>query len=108
MTHGRSRRHRRLLAPHNGDILRNRLYFSPQSLRRSAMASSNLAARIRDVERELARLRSEIEQLKAPKDWRSTIGMFGGDKVMEEIFEEGRKIRERDRERARRATTTKQ
>jgi hypothetical protein len=32
------------------------------------------------------------------KDWRSTLGMFAGDDVMKEIIEEGRKIRERDRE----------
>jgi hypothetical protein len=36
------------------------------------------------------------------KNWRSTIGMFADDPLMKEIDEEGRKIREADREQARR------
>jgi hypothetical protein len=36
------------------------------------------------------------------KDWRGTIGMFSGDAAMKEIQEEGRKIREADREQAQR------
>ncbi|OYV73854.1 MAG: hypothetical protein B7Z74_03220 [Deltaproteobacteria bacterium 21-66-5] len=37
------------------------------------------------------------------KDWRRTIGAFTGDDVMKQIFEEGRKIREAERKRARRS-----
>ena len=37
-----------------------------------------------------------------PKDWRRTIGMFTGDEMMKQIFDEALKIREKDRERARR------
>jgi hypothetical protein len=36
-----------------------------------------------------------------PKDWRSAIGMFADNPEMKEIFEEGRKIREAEREAAR-------
>ena len=31
------------------------------------------------------------------KDWRRTAGMFDGDSLMQEIIEEGRRIREEDR-----------
>ena len=46
-----------------------------------------------------------LERILAPtpaKDWRSTLGMFTGDPVMRELDEEGRKIREAEREEARR------
>jgi hypothetical protein len=36
------------------------------------------------------------------KDWRNTIGMFAGNEVQKQIDEEGRKIREAEREEARR------
>ena len=34
------------------------------------------------------------------KDWRSTVGMFEGDSVMTEIQEEGRKLRDAQRQAA--------
>lgn len=33
-------------------------------------------------------------------DWRATFGMFAGDPIMQEVIEEGRKIRQQDREQA--------
>jgi hypothetical protein len=60
------------------------------------------------LEERVAALEQQVEQLtkrlvpgeKPPrkKDWRSTVGMFANDPIMKEIIEEGRKIRERDRE----------
>lgn len=40
-------------------------------------------------------------------DLRSLRGIFTGDDLMKEIFDEGRKIREAERKHARRSTTTK-
>jgi len=34
-------------------------------------------------------------------DWRQAIGIFAGDELMRKFFEEGRKIREAEREKAR-------
>lgn len=51
------------------------------------------------------RVTEVLERTLAPareKDWRSTLGMFTNDPVMREIDEEGRKIREAEREQARR------
>lgn len=67
------------------------------------MAQPKWTERVKLLERQVAELKAEVEKLKAPKDWRSTIGMFAGDEIMKEIDEERRKIREKDRERARRA-----
>ena len=51
----------------------------------------------------MVQLQARLPPLAQPRDWRSTIGMFGGDEIMKQIDEEGRKIREKDREKARRA-----
>ena len=58
-------------------------------------------------EQRLATLESQMGDLRGlltgqAKDWRSMIGCFADDPGMMEIFEEGRKIRERDRKRAKR------
>ena len=34
-------------------------------------------------------------------DWQRTVGMFAGDPVMKEIIEEGRRVREEDRQQTR-------
>ena len=64
------------------------------------MSQLTLDQRVAALEQEVARL-SKLqngERRASAKDWRSTLGMFAGDPVMKEIIEEGRKIRERDRE----------
>jgi hypothetical protein len=71
------------------------------------MTQQSLADRLASLEAQVASLTTRISALEMPKDWRSTIGMFSGDAVMKEIFEEGRKIREKDRERARRSVKKK-
>ena len=63
------------------------------------MSQLSLDQRVAALEQEVARL-SQQRQPPA-KDWRSTLGMFAGDPIMKEIIEEGRKIRERDRQDAR-------
>lgn len=66
------------------------------------MSQNGFAARIDALEKEVAELRAELARLQ-PRDWRSTIGMFSGDEVMKEIMAEALKIREKDREKARKA-----
>jgi hypothetical protein len=41
------------------------------------------------------------ERTARKKDWRRTIGMFDGDPIMQEIIEEGRRLREEDRRQGR-------
>ncbi len=61
------------------------------------------------VEERLSKLESQVSNLVAALnpskpgkyDWVSTIGMFGNDPVMKEIFDEALRIREEDRERCR-------
>jgi hypothetical protein len=61
------------------------------------------------LEQRVAVLEEKVEALLANhattgrvNDWRRTSGAFTGDDLMKEIFEEGRKIREAERKRARR------
>lgn len=61
---------------------------------------SNLDERVAALEKQVAWL-TELHRTQdevGDDDWRSTVGMFAGDPIMKEIIEEGRKIRERDRE----------
>jgi hypothetical protein len=66
------------------------------------MPQETLEQRVETLERELADLKVAVANGKAKKDWRRTIGMFTGDKVMKEIFDEALKFREADRQKARR------
>jgi hypothetical protein len=70
----------------------------------NAMSQPTLDERVSALEQEVARLSSlHLGERQPPeRDWRSTLGMFAGDAIMKEIIEEGRKIRERDREQTRR------
>lgn len=64
--------------------------------------TTKLEERVDALERQVAELMERILAPPPTKDWRSTIGMFANDPVMKEIQEEGRKIREAEREQARR------
>lgn len=66
------------------------------------MSETTLEERVTALEKQVAELMGRILAPPPEKDWRSTIGMFRDDPVMKEIDEEGRKIREADREQARR------
>jgi len=59
---------------------------------------TTLEQRVETLEAQVAQLMERILAPPPEKDWRSTIGMFANDPVMKEIQEEGRKIREADRE----------
>lgn len=64
------------------------------------MLEPTLDQRVAVLEQEVALLAQllPIETNSNVKNWRSTLGMFAGDPVMKEIIDEGRAIRERDRE----------
>jgi hypothetical protein len=66
------------------------------------MSRPTLEERMAALEQQVAEMRAELATLAQPQDWRSTIGMFAGDEMMKQIFEEGRKIRAADRQRERR------
>lgn len=65
------------------------------------MSRKTLEQRVADLEKTVADLIANQATTGREKDWRRTIGAFSGDDVMKEIFEEGRKIREAERKRAR-------
>ncbi len=66
------------------------------------MSRNQLEERVAALEHQLADLRAVVERSQLGKDWRSTVGMFTGDEFMKQVFEEALRIREADRERARR------
>jgi hypothetical protein len=63
----------------------------------SKLTLESLARRLEDVERRL-----NERQASSAKDWRVAAGMFTGREFSKIVDEEGRKIREADREEARR------
>jgi hypothetical protein len=67
------------------------------------MSDLILEERIAALEKQVAEQQARLSALESPKDWRSTLGMFAEDEVMKRIFEAGRKIREADRQRGRKA-----
>ena len=69
---------------------------------RLAAMERRLTDRLAIIELQLTELKDQVGKVNE-KDWRRTIGMFAGDEGMKEFFEEGRKIREADREKARKA-----
>jgi hypothetical protein len=65
------------------------------------MSQPTLEERVAALEHQMEELTKRLlpsEKQPAKKDWRSTVGMLANDPIMKEIIEEGRKIRERDRE----------
>jgi hypothetical protein len=62
----------------------------------SELTLESLARRLEDVERRL-----NAKQASTAKDWRLAAGMFTGREFSKIVDEEGRKIREADREEAR-------
>lgn len=65
------------------------------------MPPQTLEDRMARVEKLVDELVQKSVSAEPPKDWRRTVGMFDGDPVMKEIIEEGRRIRELDREQTR-------
>lgn len=67
--------------------------------------TTTLEQRVDTLEKQVADLMKRIMAPLPEKNWRSTIGMFANDPIMKEIDEEGRKIREAEREEAQRDRT---
>ena len=61
---------------------------------------TTLEERVTALEETVAQLLSQSDSVVAKKDWRSTLGMFADDPIMQEIDAEGRRIREADRQQA--------
>ena len=65
------------------------------------MSRTTLEERVAALERQVNSLLARGDEGGRAKDWRRTRGAFTGDDFMKQVFEEGRKIRETDRKRAR-------
>ncbi|MCI0332316.1 MAG: hypothetical protein L0228_03700 [Planctomycetes bacterium] len=73
------------------------------------MSLQTLEERVAALEKEVARISGRLRPFgeAGRDDWKSVVGMFANDPIMKEIQEEGRKIREADRRRARRGIKRK-
>jgi hypothetical protein len=71
------------------------------------MAQPTLEERVAALEQQIVEIRAELARVIQPNDWRSTVGMFAGDEMMKRIQEAGRKIREADRQRTKKAVQQK-
>jgi hypothetical protein len=60
-----------------------------------------LEERVAILERQVGALLGDHAAAGRVKDWRRTRGAFTGDDLMEQVFEEGRKIRGAERKRSR-------
>ena len=69
------------------------------------MIRPNLEKRVESLEAQVAELRAT--RANVPKDWRRTIGAFTDDSGMQEILKEAMRLREADRQKARKATKRK-
>jgi len=58
---------------------------------------TTLEERVIKLERLVETLLQRVEVSARKKDWRRTAGMFDGDPLIQEIIEEGRRVREEDR-----------
>jgi hypothetical protein len=71
------------------------------------MPNETLKERVDALEQQLAVLKAEVVNGREQKPWLRVQGVFAGDEGMKEIFDEALKLRERDRQRARRRSATK-
>jgi len=62
----------------------------------SELTLESLARRVEELERKLAQQSGPLAQ-----DWRKVVGMFADSEFMKQVDEEGRAIREADRQAAR-------
>src|SRR5579864_1785666 len=81
------------------------MYFSSRWMATICFGSETMTQTL--LEKRVAALEHEVADLKAvlaerpTKDWRRTVGIFGDDPGMREIFHEAMKIREENRRRTR-------
>ena len=72
------------------------------------MTRTKLEERVKVLESQVAQMRDELTSKgRRKKDWRRTIGAFTDDEGMQEILREAMRLREADRQKARRKTTSK-
>ena len=64
------------------------------------MAKLSLEQRLAALEQQVAQIKIEHANGRPDKPWLRTMGMFAGDQGSKEVFEEGMKLREKDRQRA--------
>jgi hypothetical protein len=67
-----------------------------------SMSQMSVEERISALERTVAQLVQSRDAASPVKDWKRTVGMFSGNELMKEIDAAGQRIREEDRQRARR------
>jgi len=71
------------------------------------MSRATIEERVAALERQVGVLLANHRATAHSKDWRRTRGVFSGDDLMKQVFEEGRKIRDVERKRARAQRGTK-
>jgi len=64
------------------------------------VSRATLEERVAALERQVGALLANAPRTGPDKDWRRTRGVFTGDDLMKQVFEEGRKIRDAERKRA--------
>ena len=69
------------------------------------MSRTTIEERISALERTVAELVRSRRPTGRVKDWQRTVGMFSGNELMKELDAAGQKLREQDRQRARRRGT---
>jgi hypothetical protein len=67
------------------------------------MKKPTLEERVAQLEAQVAELRAALKNGPQAQGWQSTVGMFTGNESMKRIVEAGRKWREAERRKARRA-----
>jgi hypothetical protein len=65
------------------------------------MATATLSARVARLEKTVAELLTLHPRKPGRDDWKSVVGMFDGDEMMERIIERGAAIRRAERRKAR-------
>ena len=63
------------------------------------MSRATLEERVAELEKQVGALLASSSKTGQAKDWRRTRGAFTGDDLMKQIFDEGRKIRDKERKR---------
>jgi hypothetical protein len=64
------------------------------------MTPLSLEQRVAALEKQVAQMNVQGPNGRQDKAWLRTMGMFGGDEGLKQVFEEAAKLREKDRQRA--------
>ena len=71
------------------------------------MSRSTLEQRVAVLERQMAQVLGHAGNGSHPKPWLRSLGMFAGDDLMKEVFEEALRYRQEDRQRTKRRRNKK-